>query len=184
MSDSILTPTPTPPPAPSAKSPKSGRGLRIALAVSLGVNLAIAGLVAGTVLRNHSQGGREDAVRELGFGPFTEALSPQDRRALRQSFLAKTPDARNLKRQRRDDAVAVLEALRATPFVPQNLSALMAAQQQRTAQQLILGQEVLRDFLIAMTPADRAAFADRLAGRLHPGKDGDGGRRKDDAPQP
>ncbi len=186
MSDSTPNPNPTPtlPPAPAANLPKSGRGLRIALVVSLGLNLAIAGLVAGTVLRSHSQSGRNDAVRELGFGPFTEALGPQDRRALRQAFLAKTPDARHLKRQRRDDAVAVLDALRATPFVPQTLSDLMTAQQQRTARQLILGQEVLRDFLIAMTPADRAAFADRLAERLHPGKDGDGGREKGTTPHP
>ena len=73
---------PTPAPAPALS--KSGRGLRIALAISVALNLAIAGLVAGAVLRNHAPGGREDVARELGFGPFTEALSREDRRALRQ----------------------------------------------------------------------------------------------------
>ena len=165
--------TPPPAPAPAPALPKSGRGLRIALAISVALNLAIAGLVAGAVLRNHSPGGREDFARELGFGPFTEALSREDRRALRQSFLAKAPDARNVKRQRRDDAMAVLDSLRATPFSADVLTAVMSAQQQRTARQLALGQEVLRDFLIAMTPADRIEFAGRLEQRLRPPEEND-----------
>lgn len=177
MSDS----TPTP---PMPVAPKSGRGLRIALAISVALNLAVAGMVAGASLRHRADGGRDDMVRELGFGPFTEALSRQDRHALRQSFLAKSPDARAIKRQRRDDAMAVLNSLRAQPFVPENLSALMAAQQQRTAQQLALGQEVLRDFLVAMSPDDRAAFAGRLQQRLHPNKGAEGQPTKNDDPLP
>jgi len=163
---------PTPGIAPTPVLPKSGRGLRIALAVSVAVNLAVAGIVAGAVLRNRSDGAREEMVRELGFGPFTEALSREDRRSLRQAFLAKSPDTRHVRRQRRDDAMAVLDSLRASPFAPASLTALMAAQQDRTARQLILGQEVLRDFLIAMSPADRAAFAGRLEERLRPGHNG------------
>ena len=175
---------PTPAAAPVPVLPKSTRGLRIALAISVAVNLAIVGMVAGAMLRNHSGAGRQDVERDLGFGPFTEALSREDRRAVRQAFLAKSPDARNIKRQRRDDAMAVLDALRAMPFAADDLTRLMTAQQHRTAQQLILGQEVLRDFLIAMSPDDRAAFAGRLEERLRPGK-GDDERDKDgQAPQP
>ena len=184
MTDTDATPPPPKKPAelPLAK-PVSGRGLRIALAVSVALNLAVAGVAAGVVLRNHSGDGRNDGVRELGFGPFTEALSPQDRRALRQSYLASAPDIRGMKRQRRDDAMAVLQALRATPFNPESLTALMAAQQQRMAQQLTLGQQVLGDFLIAMAPADRAAFAKRLEDRLRPkGGDGEQYKKGDAAP--
>ena len=168
MSDISPPPTPTPALTDTPKGPKSGRGLRIALAISVALNLAVAGVVAGTMMRNHSDGGRTGQVRELDFGLYTEALSREDRRALRQAFLAKSPDVRQIKRQRRDDALAVLAALRATPFVPENLTAVMQAQQQRTARQLGLGQNVLRDFLIAMSPADRAAFAGRLEDRLRP----------------
>ena len=173
----VLTP-------PKVAVPKSGRGLRIALAVSVAVNLAIAGVAVGAFLRNHSNGGRDDTVRELGFGPFTEALLPQDRLALRRAFFAKAPDVRNIKRERRADAMAVLDALRAPVFSPEALSALMAAQQHRTTQQLALGQQVLRDFMIAMPAQDRAAFAGRLEQRLHPRGGDREKRRDDDAPQP
>ena len=180
MTDNNTPPTAVAPPV----LPKSGRGLRIALAISVALNLVVAGGIVGAMARNHSQGGRDDLVRELGFGPFTEALSREDRRALRQAFLAKMPDARNIKRQRRDDAVALLGTLRASPFAPESLAALMAAQQTRTAQQLVLGQEILRGFLTAMSPADREAFASRLEQRLRERGEEEGKREKDAAPQP
>ena len=182
-----VTPPSVTPPKPGVAppvAPKSGRGLRIALAVSVALNLVIAGAGVGAFLRNHADGGREDMVRELGFGPFTEALGPEDRRALRRSFLAKAPDLRNIKRQRRDDAMAVLTTLRATPFAPDTLTSLMDAQHQRMARQLTLGQEVLRDFLIAMSPEDRAAFAGRLEERLRPRGDDQGHPEKDATPKP
>ena len=175
---------PTPAGSRMPDLPKSGRGVQIALAISLAVNLAIAGMVAGAMLRSSSDGARESQVREMGFGPFTEALSRADRATLRQAFLAKSPGSRQIKRQRRDDAMAVLDALRMVPFAPETLSAVMAAQQDRTARQLILGQEVLRDFLIAMPPADRAGFANRLEERLRVQKDKDTPREKSGAPQP
>lgn len=182
----LIPPPVTPPNSGVAPpfAPKSGRGLRIALAVSVALNLVIAGAGVGAFMRSHADGGREDMVRELGFGPFTEALSREDRRTLRHSFLAKAPDVRNIKRQRRDDAMAVLGTLRATPFAPDNLTTLMDAQHQRMARQLMLGQEVLRDFLIAMSPEDRAAFAGRLEERLRPRTDDQGRAEKDAAPSP
>ena len=172
MSDISPTPAPKRAGLQGPVAPEPGRGLRIALAISVALNLAITGMVAGTMMRNHSDGGRTGQVRELGFGPYTEALSREDRVALRQAFLTKSPDARQIKRQRRDDALAVLNALRATPFVPDALTAVMQAQQQRTARQLELGQTVLRDFLITLSPADRAAFANRLEDRLRPHEGG------------
>jgi len=182
MSDISPTPAPQRAGLHGPVAPQPGRGLRIALAISVALNLGIAGMVAGTMMRNHSDGGRTDQVRELGFGPFIEALSREDRRALRQSFLAKSPGAGQIKHQRRDNALAVLDALRATPFVPENLIGVMQAQQQRTARQLDLGQTVLRDFLIAMSPAERAAFAGRLEDRLRPRQGGLDKPEQADAP--
>lgn len=146
--------------------PASGRKLRIALAVSVALNLAVASVAAGAFLRQRADGPHKDIVRELGFGPYAEALGREDRRALRQAFLARAPAMGQVNRQRRDDAAAVLQALRATPFVADALTALMAEQQQRMTQQLALGQVVLQDFLINMAPQDRAAFADRLEEQL------------------
>ena len=50
----------------------------------------------------------------------------------------------------------------------------METQRQRVAAQLELGQGLMRDLLVAMTPEARLAFADRLEARL----------RHDDKPPP
>lgn len=150
---------------------KTGKGLRVALAVSVALNLAVAGVLAGAAFRHGPEGGRMEMGRELGFGPFSEALSRDDRRALREALLAKAPDLRENRRQRSQDAQEVLGALRADPFAPEALTAVMDAQQRRMEGQLQLGQDLLREFLISMTPQARAAFADRLEQRLRPGRD-------------
>ena len=66
--------------APPARGP---RWMRIALAVSLALNLAVAGVVAGAILRDGNPRTRQD----FGLGPLSEALTREDRRALREAFL-------------------------------------------------------------------------------------------------
>lgn len=148
-----------------------GKGLRIALAVSVALNLAVAGVAAGAMLKGGPDGGRMEMGRELGFGPFTEALSRDDRRALREALVSKAPELRDNRRQRGQDAQEVLATLRADPFAPDALTAVMDAQQRRMESQLQLGQDLLREFLISMSPEARAAFADRLEQRLRPDRD-------------
>lgn len=152
-----------------------GRALRIALAVSVALNLAVAGLFAGMALHHGGFGPDRDGVRDLGFGPFTEALSREDRAALRQAFLAKAPDLRQARREMMADQRDLLAALRAEPFDAAKLSEVMAAQQGRMAARLETGQALMRDFLTAMSPEARLAFADRLEERLSHGRGRDGG---------
>lgn len=148
---------------PTAPKPATGRGLRIALAVSVALNLAVAGVIAGAFLRGGPHG---DMVRELDFGPFTEALSPRDRSALRRDFFARAPDLRDLRKGMRDDLDGMLTALRATPFDADALRAAMANQGQRTLDRLKMGQDLIFDRIAAMSEQDRASFADRLESRL------------------
>jgi Spy/CpxP family protein refolding chaperone len=170
MSDQSSLP-PLPPVPPVTAAPR-GKGLRIALAVSVALNLAVLGMVAGAALHGGGMMGWRDGVRELGFGPFTEALDRDQRDALRRAFFAKAPDFRNARQAMRVDTQALLTALRAEPFDPAALSAIMEAQRQRLIGQLDLGQGLMRDFLIAMAPEARHAFADRLEQRLqHSGGD-------------
>lgn len=162
-------------------SSTNGRGLRLALAISVALNLAVAGLIAGAALQNGGMfGGRGDGARELGFGPFTEALSKDDRRDLREALFAKAPELRNARRQNREDTRNLLAALRAEPFDPAGLTAVMEAQKRRMTGQLELGQTLIRDFMIGLSPAARREFADRLDHRMHPDelgeKDGDHGK--------
>ncbi len=147
-----------------------GRGIRIALAVSLAVNLAVAGVVGGTLLGGWG-GPPNPMIRDIGFGPFTAALSPQDRDALGRAFRDQAPDMRGMRREMRAEVGQMLQALRADPFDKAALMTAIAAQDARGKARLELGQRLLAERLIAMSPAERAAFADRLEQAMTRGRE-------------
>lgn len=147
------------------------RGLRIALAVSVALNLGILGMMAGAWFNHVGPGGRSGDFRDLGFGPFTEALSHDDRAALRKAFIAKMPDMREARRAMRQTQQDLLAALRADPFDRARLETVLAIQSDRSASQLAMGQSLLKDLLVQMTPEARHSFADRLEERLSRGRD-------------
>lgn len=146
--------TDTPPAAPRSAT-------RIALIVSLGLNLVILGSLGGLALK-HELGPPPPPVRNLAFGPFTEALSPEDRAALLHAFGEQAKGFRAERAQMREDLQTVLAALRATPYDPQVFADVMVRQKARTDQWLGLGQKLLMERIAAMSPAERSAFADRL----------------------
>lgn len=147
---------------------RSGRGLRWALGISLALNLAVVGMVAGAMLRD-GPGMRGAMVRDLGFGPFTEALSREDRQALRQALFERAPEIRQARQQRQEDLQALVAILRAEPFDAAALAAAMAEQEARMVGQLRLGQTVLQERIAAMTPEARRGFAERLEDGLSHG---------------
>lgn len=153
----------------------SGRGLRVALGISVALNLLVVGLVAGAVLRDG--GPRERMVRDLDLGPFTEAFRDADRDALRRDFVARMPALRDMRAAMREDFQALLAVLRTEPFDAAAAQAILENQRGRMQARVDLGQELILDRLAAMTPEDRAAFADRLERRLRhgggPGPDGE-----------
>lgn len=153
----------------AVKATGSGKGLRIALAVSVALNLLILGLVAGAVLRDGGPRGR--MMGDVAFGPFTEALAPEDRAALRREFVQRLPGMRDVRRQMRADFAGLLAALRAEPFDMEAVRGLIAGQSDRMAERLALGQDLLLGRIGAMTPQARADFADRLEDRLRRGPD-------------
>lgn len=150
-----------------AKRP--GRGLRIALAVSVAINLGILGLVAGAMLRD---GPRGMMVRELDFGPFTEAFSDRDRAALREAFVQRAPSFRDMRQEMRADADRLIAALRADPLDPAELQAALAQQQARMQARIDQGRDLVLERITAMTPEARRDFADRLEHALRRGSRG------------
>jgi hypothetical protein len=155
---------------------RPGLGIRIALAVSLAANLAVAGVIGGTLLgeQGRSSGPR---VRDIGFGPFTAALSPEDRATLGRAFRDQTTGMRSM----RAEVAQLVAALRSDPFDEASLRAAIAAQDARGRARLELGQRLLADRLIAMTPPERSAFADRLEHITERGHHGSrGGSRQGD----
>ena len=82
-------------------------------------------------------------------------------------------DRRDMRREERADRAALVAALRADPFDPEALDDVAARMQARTLARLDLGQQLIRDHVLAMTPEQRRAFADRLDrhGRRHHDRD-------------
>ncbi len=136
--------------------------MRILLVVSLGLNLATAGMVVGAKLaggdhRNWSRGGEDARI-----GPYGRAFSKEDRALLRRSFGARQEAFRAHRKTMRAAAAALVETLRAEPF---DIDAARAALATQRSAQIALqdeGQEVMLAHLANMTPEARAAFADTL----------------------
>lgn len=153
----------TPPPAPAspapAPAPSGGRWLKLALVVSVGLNLAVAGLVLGARL---GEGPRRDMPRDMSFGPFSEALSDKDRRALRRDLMGRLGEFRTAREAARAEFAALVTALRADPFDPEALKAALSAIETRNADRLELGRSLIENRLVEMSTAERQAFADRL----------------------
>lgn len=147
---------------------RAGRGARIALILSLTLNLVILGVIGGSAIGHHRRAAHE-GMRDVGFSPFTGALDRDDRAALRGAFLAAMPDARDRRQQARQDFGRLAAALRADPWDRAEVSALLARNGQRTTERLALGHRLLIDRIEAMTPEARAAFADRIEAGLRRG---------------
>ncbi|EEE36379.1 hypothetical protein RKLH11_212 [Rhodobacteraceae bacterium KLH11] len=129
----------------------------VLLVVSLALNLLIAGIVVGSVLRFK---GGDRAGAPPGFGPaLYYALPKPDRTALR----AELSEMRGKRSHRRkQDFRALSQALRAVPFDPETVGFLLQQQAQTTAElQMALHQQWLAR-VSAMSDDERAAYADRL----------------------
>lgn len=158
-----MTDPATPAPEAPATAPAS-KTLKIALAVSVALNLAVAGLAAGAWMK---EGGPHGGPRDFSFGPFSEALSQDDRRALRKALFDRGPDFQASREAARAEFGALLAALRADPFDPAALGTALAAIEKRNADRLELGRSMIETRITEMSVADRLAFADRLEAGLN-----------------
>ena len=151
------------PKGPAGPVPPSGipRWMKLLLAVSLAINLGVLGMLGGAALRGAGDRGRPD-VRDIGFGPFTDALSPRDRQELRRAFLQDGGNPRAMRQMMRTEVGTLLQALRTEPLQEAELRAAFNRLRQRGQERQDLGQRLLADHIIAMSPDDRARFADRL----------------------
>jgi uncharacterized membrane protein len=144
---------------------KTGRGIKIALFVSLAVNVMIAGLVVGAMShrwrdRDMMQG---PALADLGFGPYIAALEEDDRKALVREVLGNAKDFRKNREEIRTGIESLLVLLRAPTFDPTAFAANLKAQSLKLEERRALGIDLFVKRVTEMTPEARAALADRLS---------------------
>lgn len=156
----------TSPPDAKAAPAKSPRWVKVLLALSLALNVAVLGIVAGAALKFHRGGVAMDGPGGMSFGPFSDALTQDQRRALFRDLSKDGSGLRDMRRELRADMDRVLTTLRATPFDPQAFRSAIEQQNNRLAARVDQGREGLIDLIEAMTDAERADFAAKLERRL------------------
>lgn len=158
--------------------PRSGRVLRIALFVSLALNIVIVGLFAGAVFDNRDKIGRGGpntrAAFDAGIGPFGNAMTREQRRDFGREFDGRRDDLRDNRGEVRSHMQAMISAIVAQPFDEVALRDAFTAAQYALGERQRIGGDVLMNRIAAMTDGERAEFAERLVKSLR-GMDRRGG---------
>ncbi len=161
---------PTDPASPIGPGGPSGaprRGwITVVLFISLALNLAVAGLAIGAALRHDDIRDRASVRSDPFGGPYTGALSREDRRAIWREMRAMHAEGRPARADIRADFDAVVQALRAEPYDPATVQIIVERQFQAGLERQQIGQELLLQRIARMDATARAAFADRLEERL------------------
>ncbi|GGE59766.1 periplasmic heavy metal sensor [Actibacterium pelagium] len=159
-------------------NPRSSRRswLRIALLISLILNLLFVGLVLGAAAgkrRVDANIGLPDERVLSQLGPYGRALPAEHRKALAEELRPKPGDARKTRKELRDGFQQYLTLLRAETFDVQAVSDLLTAQQKLVSGRATAGREALLQRLAGMSAEDRKAYADSLQKVLRrgPGRD-------------
>lgn len=140
---------------------RPGRWLRLALFVSLAINLAVFGAVAGRFLGD-GPSMRAPRATDGAVIPYTRALSNDQRRALGRTLRDEVSKRHGKNPRLFSDYREVLDVLRADPFDQGALEQMLTAQGQRADTRRAAGQAVLTSFLAELSPEERRAYADRL----------------------
>ncbi|MCF6317390.1 MAG: periplasmic heavy metal sensor [Marinosulfonomonas sp.] len=144
-----------------------GRGMKILLAVSLGLNMLVIGAVGGMMYRGGPMAGPPGA-RDTAYGPYTRALSHEDRKAIGQSMRHELGDFHQNLPKAQAAFAALRTALTAEVYDSDLVRRLVKEQQASGMQRQQIGQRLLLERLDAMSAKERREFAERLGRRALP----------------
>lgn len=157
------------------KPPKTRLWVRVLLGTSLALNLLVLGLVAGAMFRFGGPDGMRSPPRSIGAAMYRE-LPREDRRALRSG---KSSTQYQRHGRLKVEAAAVDTVLRATPFDPVAMQALLEDHATARAGFHMSLQRAWLDRVSAMSDTDRHAYADRLKRALNSPKGKSRHKRED-----
>ena len=148
------------------QAPRMRGWVRVVLFVSLALNLAVVGLVAGVALRHGGEKRAGPPRADHMSLAYVRALDRTDREAIRDAMRAALPDRAQLRAGQRAAFAAVLAAVRSDSFDPAEVERLLEAQFAVSEGRQQLGRQFLIERLGMMSAAERAAFADRVEENL------------------
>lgn len=143
----------------------TGSRWRLALILSLGLNLAMLGFLVGALVAGRPPTGHGHD-RDVSLGPLSGALTPADRRALRSRFLEASPEFRAERREMQADFRTLADGLRAETWDRAGAEAILARQAERGMRRLRLGQQLFLDHVSTLEMESRRELADRIEGVL------------------
>lgn len=151
------------------ETPKRGKGraFKWVLGLSLALNLLVIGAIAGAALRYGGDRGAgvkgPPGIHSYG-APFVRALPREARRAFHRELRSRGGLPSRADRRAVYDEMALL--LRQDPFEPEAIRDLLARQQQVAQGVQQQAHEAWLALVTRMTPAERAAVAERLQDSL------------------
>ena len=165
----------------TASERRSPAWMRILLVLSLALNLAVVGLVVGTVLREDGPARRgPSATSDLGLGPVGRALNKEERRQLKRGAVARRADLRENRQEIRQRLDETLSALATDPLDEAAVAAGFAAQRDAISARQALTHQLFLDMVKDMDLEARQDLAQRLhEGLKRRGKKRDKDRKKD-----
>lgn len=154
------------------------RWVKIVLGLSLAVNLAIAGVVAGIMLRGVPMG---DGRTGMGYAaPYVIALPHEARRAVFRAI--RSDETLPERGTRRAQYALMIDALRADPFDSTRVQAILAGQGQAVARIQDVAQGAWLAAVAQMSLPERIAYIEKVEDVLRrgPGHSGRPGRKDGD----
>ena len=148
---------------PDATKRPAGRMLRVALFVSLAVNLLVAGAVIGALLLRGPDHGPRAQVIDLSFAPYTRAMSADQRAALREAWQAGASAApAELRAAQRRELEELAAALRESAPQPDRIEAILEHRHHRRSEHARRAVQLLATHFAQMPSEERSAYAERL----------------------
>ena len=148
----------------SSKSTPSTRGrnwTRIALLISLALNLVIVGALVGAFWKNEKPTGRHLDRMSMGIGAYVRALPEPAKSEVMTLVGTGSEDRRSFRRAMRERQREFERVLLEKPFSEQAVRKALLQRRDFALDKTVRLQDAYVDALVAMSDAERAAHFDR-----------------------
>lgn len=145
----------------SSPKPSTSRWIKLALIISLGLNLCVAGILIGTALRA-PEARRSNVEAPDGVAMLARAMPQSHQRELRESLRVQRDDLRPDRQELKNLRENFVRALRAEPFDIDAVRKAFIAQRRVLDQVTAAGHASVIAQIEKMTPEDRESYIRRL----------------------